>query len=55
MIGANKLEHHITLGCKGMLRTNNGLLGPFLHYEENGVLWIWPLGLYHITYYSRNL
>ncbi len=35
-----------------MIRSS--LLGLFVSYELNEVLWVQPLGLYHKTFYSRN-
>ncbi len=41
--GHNKLEFYITLGWKGLPRTNSlAYLGQFVSYEENELLWIQP-------------
>jgi hypothetical protein len=38
----NKLECYIALGSKNLDRDiHSSLLGPFISYKENEVLWIW--------------
>ena len=42
--GPHKLECYIILCCKACLKKHSSLFGPFLSYQENKALWIWPLG-----------
>ncbi len=42
MNGPNKLERVIALGLKASQWENTSLLGAFVIYKENEVLWICP-------------
>ncbi len=42
----NKLECYITLGLGLSSDEHSSLLGAFVNYEENEVLWLQPLGPY---------